>query len=326
MSIISDEIPNLYKPDYKGERYADNLCKKLIELSNDTLAHKVVFGSKQFMQQCREHQHSDEYNAILRKIRYNQVVRHHELFFNQKLNKYKSDYLNKLFDLLNKNEKPYTKKRKKLTLKNEEIHPIRKSRIPLKLPNRFSIKNKLTLLKQNILKEDAHKEEIQELTNNIKEIKHKSMLSYDKKERIIDIKDDEYAMNDSKLYYSTTKIFGRLGKSTHFIPSKEDAEFINVKNRIMRELEPMKIAEVYTPNSRNRQISIAKIKRSTSYEVIPLETYNQNIRAVNSVMNSSRNIWRSKSKRNLLSSTITSNSMKNIFSPSKTTICFNKVE
>ena len=105
MSIKSDEIPNLYKQDYKGDRYADNLCKKLIEISNDTLAHKVVFGSKQFMQECRERQHSDEYNAILRKIRYNQVVRHHELFFNQKLNKYKSDYLNKLFDLLNKNEK-----------------------------------------------------------------------------------------------------------------------------------------------------------------------------------------------------------------------------
>ena len=44
MSIKSDEIPNLYKPDYKGDRYADNLCKKLIEISNDTLDHKVVFG------------------------------------------------------------------------------------------------------------------------------------------------------------------------------------------------------------------------------------------------------------------------------------------
>ena len=330
MSIKSDEIPNLYKPDYKGDRYADNLCKKLIEISNDTLAHKVVFGSKQFMQECRERQHSDEYNAILRKIRYNQVVRHHELFFNQKLNKYKSDYLNKLFDLLNKNEKPYTKKRKMLTLKNEEINPIKKNRIPLKLPNRFSIKNRLALLKHNILNEDTHQEEIKEINNNIKEIKHNSLLSYDKKERIIDIKDDEYAMNDSKLYYSTTKIFGRLAKASHFIPSKEDAEFLNVKNRIMRELEPMKIAEVYTPNSRNRQISIAKIKRSTSYEVIPLETYNQNIyigsKAANSVAISSRNNWRSKSKRNLLSSTVTSNSMKNIFSPSRTTICFNKVE
>ena len=104
----------------------------------------------------------------------------------------------------------------------------------------------------------------------------------------------------------------------------------NVKNKIMREPEPMKIAEVYTPNSRNRQISIAKIKRSTSYEVIPLETYNQNIyigsKAANSVAISSRNNWRSKSKRNLLSSTVTSNSMKNIFSPSRTTICFNKAE
>ena len=84
MSLKKHEIPKLYKPDYIGERYADNLCKKLVSLSKDNLAYKVVFGNRDNMvMDCQDHERQKKtFDEIQRKIKFNEVVRRHEIFFN----------------------------------------------------------------------------------------------------------------------------------------------------------------------------------------------------------------------------------------------------
>ena len=314
MSLKNHEIPNLYKPDYIGERYADNLCKKLVSLSKDNLAYKVVFGNRDNMvMDCQDHERQKKtFDEIQRKIKFNEVVRRHEIFFNEKLKKYKNDYINELVNLLYKNGKNYSRKRKKLTLKNEEMKLPGKSKISVKINviNKFKRNNKSTLNLDTFEKSKKKKNEILNLNTPL-------LQDNDKEIRIIETKDDEYALNDSNIFYSSERIFERLEKSNPFFSSSKDDKTLKIiTKKVVRDLEFPKPSTEINKISRNREKTLAKIKRSTSYEVRPLNTYNKNI-SVN--INKDKNHWRSLSRQTLLSKTSSpyNSYFKSILTPNK---------
>lgn len=298
MSLKNHEIPNLYRPDYIGERYADNLCKKLVSLSKDNLAYKIVFGNRDNMvRDCQGFERQkNKFDEIQRKIQFNEVIRHHEIFFNERLKKYNKNYINGLVNLLYKNEKNYSHKRKKLTLKNEEMKLLRKSKIPVTINMIDNFKGKS--------KNRLNKKKKENLNINVP-----LTQDNDKEVRIIETKDDEYALNDSKIYYSSKRIFERLEKSNQFFSSSKDDKTIkNITKKVVRDLELPNSSNEINKISRNREITLAKIKRSTSYEIIPLNTYNKNI-SLN--IHKDKNHWRSLSKQNLVS--ITSSQFNSYF-------------
>ena len=118
--MSNSEIGNVFKKNYKVEKYRDSLCRKLVSLNGDEIDYKVIFGPKLEMVYTREKKKESNYDIMQSKLRLKNIVKLYELSFNKQLNKYSSKYLKDMFNLLNQNDKDYIEKRKLLFNNNKE--------------------------------------------------------------------------------------------------------------------------------------------------------------------------------------------------------------
>ncbi len=91
--MSNSEIGNIFKKNYKVEKYSDSLCRKLVSLYGDEVDYKVIFGLKLEMVYTREKKKESNYDIMQSKLRLTNIVKLYELSFNIKLNKYSSKYL-----------------------------------------------------------------------------------------------------------------------------------------------------------------------------------------------------------------------------------------
>lgn len=264
------DIARLYKPDYIADKQQVDLTKQLITLTNGNLSLKKVKGYHRTIIDMNQTKHQEIMENLNRKIKYDQIVRRFEVFFNQKLNKYTTTYINNLTNLLTQKSKGYSHKRKQLTLKNETIN-IKSIKEP-------RIRPKKILLPQN-------KTQVPFIKNiNINVNKPHKIAPYNNKKtsklQIIDPQDEEFISYEPKMYYDCDRILKRLNNETQFFFSQDRTYQKVLKNRIKRNLKNIFHKEgkemLYT--SINKKIIWDKINRSTSYDVLPSkELLNRNI-------------------------------------------------
>ena len=263
------DIPRLYKPDYIAEKQPEDITKQLISLTNGNLSLKKVKGYHRTIIDMNQTKQQEIMENLNRKIKYDQIVRRFEVFFNQKLNKYTTTYINNLTNLLTQKSKGYSHKRKQLTLKNETIN-IKSIKEPRIRPK------KILILQNKTQNEDKHN------NNNIPFIKNINIninnphrvVPYNKKTsklQIIDLQDEEFISYEPQMYYDCDRILKRLNNETQFFFSQDKAYQKVLKNRIKRNLKNIfhKDSKELLYTSINKKIIWDKINRSTSYEVLP---------------------------------------------------------
>ena len=265
---MSSGIPNLYKPDYARERgQHEELKKQIVGLSGGNLTYRTVYGNHKDIVDIRKPRHEEMFEKINRKIKYKQIVRRYEVFFNQKLNKYTPQYISSLSELLTKKTKGYSNKRKDLTLKNEafNIKSIQQPKIQLR--QMFSMNNinsKRTsnegALSLNLLKR-----------NDFRFVRNKQRNLTIK---LIEPHDDEFVQFDPKMYYDCTRVLNKLKSENRFCYSKDRKIERALKNKLISNLEDNDGVEEKV--SLNKQVTWNKIKRSTSYDITP-STEQQNL-------------------------------------------------
>ena len=267
------DIPRLYKPDYIGEKQQEDITKQLIALTNGNLSLKKVKGYHRTIIDMSQTKQQKMMENLNRKIKYDQIVRRFEVFFNQKLNKYTTTYINNLSNLLTQKSKGYSQKRKQLTLKNETINikSIKEPRIrPKKKVLVFQNKTQADEKQNNVIPFIRH-------ANSPHIVVHNKKGS---KIQIIDPKDDEFLSYEPKMYYDCDRILNRLNNETQFFFSQDKTYQKVLKNRIKRNLKNIfhKEAKESLHTSINKKIIWDRINRSTSYEVLPSkQLLNRNI-------------------------------------------------
>ena len=96
---------------YVSEKDQDYKKRKIITFQGDDIGFKIVHGNRKDvidMKLNREH----VIDNMEKKMRFNDIVKQYNLFFNKKLKVYDKKYINDLVDLLDNNDFDYSKKRK----------------------------------------------------------------------------------------------------------------------------------------------------------------------------------------------------------------------
>ena len=285
---MSSGIPHLYKPDYAGERgQHEELKKQIVALSGGNLTYKTVYGNRKDIVDIRKPRHEEIFEKINRKIKYKQIVRRYEVFFNQKLNKYTPQYISSLSELLTKKTKGYSNKRKNLTLKNEtfNIKSIQQPRIQPR--QMFAMNNN----NNNNNKKQKFNNEVRSLNNT----KKKNELRFIRTHRrnltikLIEPHDEEFVQFDPKMYYDCKRVLNKLKSENHFCYSKDRKIERVLKNKLIFNLEDNDgSSSIGDKISLNKKVTWDKIKRSTSYDITPsTEQQNQNIYSRHHVHNNS---------------------------------------
>ena len=118
-------IKNLYVSE-KDKKHQS----KIVVLQGDDIYFKEVKGNRKNFFESKM-KNTFTLDEIERKMRYKDICKQYELFFNIKLKKYNTDYLEGITKLLALNEKDYIKKRKEL------INKRKKKFSPLKTATNF---------------------------------------------------------------------------------------------------------------------------------------------------------------------------------------------
>ena len=118
-------IKNLYVSE-KDKKHQS----KIVVLQGDDIYFKEVKGNRKNFFESKM-KNTFTLDEIERKMRYKDICKQYELFFNIKLKKYNTDYLEGITKLLALNEKDYIKKRKEL------INKRKKTFSPLKTATNF---------------------------------------------------------------------------------------------------------------------------------------------------------------------------------------------
>ena len=118
-------IKNLYVSE-KDKKHQS----KIVVLQGDDIYFKEVKGNRKKIKESKM-KNTFTLDEIERKMRYKDICKQYELFFNIKLKKYNTDYLEGITKLLALNEKDYIKKRKEL------INQRKKKFSPLKTATNF---------------------------------------------------------------------------------------------------------------------------------------------------------------------------------------------
>ena len=118
-------IQNLYVSE-KDKKHQS----KIVVLQGDDIYFKEVKGNRKNFFESKM-KNTFTLDEIERKMRYKDICKQYELFFNIKLKKYNTDYLEGITKLLALNEKDYIKKRKEL------INKRKKKFSPLKTATNF---------------------------------------------------------------------------------------------------------------------------------------------------------------------------------------------
>ena len=200
---MSSGIPHLYKPDYAGERgQHEELKKQIVSLSGGNLTYKTVYGNRKDIVDIRKPRHEEIFEKINRKIKYKQIVRRYEVFFNQKLNKYTPHYISSLSELLTKRTKGYSNKRKHLTLKNEtfNIKSIQQPRIQPRQMFSMNNNNKQILNEEAPLLNTLKRKDFRFIRNNQRDLTIK----------LIEPHDEEFVQFDPKMYYDCKRVLNKL--------------------------------------------------------------------------------------------------------------------
>ena len=108
------EMPNIYKKNYKIEKYRDFLCNKLVSLNGGDISYKLIFGPSPEMVYVREKEKVNHYDLMQRKMKFKNIVKLYEFSFNNKLKKLSNNYITNMFNLLSNKDKNYIEKRKNL--------------------------------------------------------------------------------------------------------------------------------------------------------------------------------------------------------------------
>ena len=118
-------IKNLYVSEKEMKHQS-----KMVVLQGDDIYFKEVKGNRKNLFESKW-KNTFTLDEIERKMRYNDICKQYELFFNIKLKHYTNDYLEQITKLLALNEKDYLQKRK-------ELNETRKKKFsPLKTTNNF---------------------------------------------------------------------------------------------------------------------------------------------------------------------------------------------
>ena len=107
-------MPNIYKKNYKIEKYRDFLCNKLVSLNGGDISYKLIFGPSPEMVYVREKEKVNHYDLMQRKMKFKNIVKLYEFSFNNKLKKLSNNYITNMFNLLSNKDKNYIEKRKNL--------------------------------------------------------------------------------------------------------------------------------------------------------------------------------------------------------------------
>ena len=96
---------------YMSEKDQEYQKRRIISLQGDEIGFKLVHGNRKDvidMKKTRE----QILDNMEKKMRFNDIVKQYNLFFNKKLNLYDKKYLNDLADILDSNDRNYLEQRK----------------------------------------------------------------------------------------------------------------------------------------------------------------------------------------------------------------------
>ena len=163
---------------YMSEKDQEYQKRRIISLQGDEIGFKLVHGNRKDvidMKKTRE----QILDNMEKKMRFNDIVKQYNLFFNKKLNLYDKKYLNDLADILDSNDRNYLEQRKiiesnkknRLFHTNQNFHKYKKiidaTRIKNLTLSNFKYNKKLR--KITIKKEDSWKKVEEEEKKNEEE-------------------------------------------------------------------------------------------------------------------------------------------------------------
>ncbi len=251
--MSNSEIGNVFKKNYKVEKYRDSLCRKLVSLNGDEVDYKVIFGPKLEMVNIKEKKKESNYDIMESKLRLKNIVKLYELSFNKKLKKYSSKYLKDMFNLLNQNDKDYIEKRKLLFNNNKEQNfKLDKENLNHLNKNNLTINHCKNLNSQNSFFNDFLKKSFS--TKNYIKSKEKKIVK--NKSSIF----KEYVFNEN----NKENIFNKLkGENKFFEKYSESEEKINKVIQKIRKIPKLKYLNI---SNSLKEKTIERMKKSSSCE------------------------------------------------------------
>ena len=167
---------------YMSEKDQEYQKRRIISLQGDEIGFKLVHGNRKDvidMKKTRE----QILDNMEKKMRFNDIVKQYNLFFNKKLNLYDKKYLNDLADILDSNDRNYLEQRKLIESKkknrlfhtNQNFHKYKKTIDATRIKNLTlsNFKYNKKLRKITIKKEDSLKKVEEEEKKNEEEGKIK---------------------------------------------------------------------------------------------------------------------------------------------------------
>ena len=259
----TENIKNLYKPNYIQEKKFVRESRRLVSIKNGQLGYKVVFGNRKDIVDCRMKRYEDKVIKMQRRIDFLNRIRSQELLLNKKNAKLSPEYLEKMSELLNKNDKDYVSQRSQLTFRECPNSRRQKKSLSIQIEKRGKEKKEsfLTHLLDDYL--HTRKNDTSDNTNILNKKKSAEHLS------IISPKDEEFGNFDDNNKYNQERIKIRLRKHYQFFksPSKIKDDFSKMKIKIFQVFEPPSIErrnEVGILLSNRKYIERLKRNKSTT--------------------------------------------------------------
>ena len=235
----TEDIKNLYKPNYIQEKKFERESRRLVSIRNGQLGYKVVFGNRKDIVDCRMRRYEDKVIKMQRRMDFLNRIRSQELLLNKKNTKLSPEYLEKMYELLNKNDKDYVNQRSQLTFRECPNARRMKKALSIQIEKRGRENKKESFL-THLLDDYLHtrKNDMTDNTNLMlnkrKSVEHLSIISP---------KDEEFGNFDENYKYNKERIMIRLRKHYQFFksPSKVKDDFSKMKIKIFQVFEPPSI-------------------------------------------------------------------------------------